>query len=110
MKENLEALIADIKSKACVFEGAIFKEYDFNDNYGTGSKNRPEFLGYINRSFLTVRAEPLLSQHRQKPWVSMAEIFVVEDSISHADGELSGPVVWLCPDPLGLNGKCQTFK
>ena len=38
-----------------------------------------------------MRAEPLLSQHRQKPWVSMAEIFVVEDSISHADGELSGP-------------------
>ena len=39
-----------------------------------------------------MRAEPLLSQHRQKPWVSMAEIFVVADSISHADGELSGPV------------------
>ena len=43
-----------------------------------------------------MRAEPLLSQHRQKPWVSMAKIFEVEDSISHADGELSGPVnlVW----------------
>ena len=39
-----------------------------------------------------MRAEPLLSQHRQKPWVSMAKIFEVEDSISHADGELSGPV------------------
>ena len=38
-----------------------------------------------------MRAEPLLSQHRQKPWVSMAEIFLVEDSISRADGELSGP-------------------
>ena len=39
-----------------------------------------------------MRAEPLLSQHRQKPWVSMAKIIEVEDSISHADGELSGPV------------------
>ena len=39
-----------------------------------------------------MRAEPLLSQHRQKPWVSMTKIFEVEDSISHADGELSGPV------------------
>ena len=39
-----------------------------------------------------MRAEPLLSQYRQKPWVSMATIFEVEDSISHADGELSGPV------------------
>ena len=39
-----------------------------------------------------MRAEPLLSQHRQKPWVSMAKIFEVEDSISHADGELSDPV------------------
>ena len=34
----------------------------------------------------------MLSQHRQKPWVSMAKIFEVEDSISHADGELSGPI------------------
>ena len=39
-----------------------------------------------------MRAEPLLSQHRQKPWVSMAKIIEVEDSISRADGELSGPV------------------
>ena len=39
-----------------------------------------------------MRAEPLLSQHRQKPWVSMAKIFEAEDSISRADGELSGPV------------------
>ena len=39
-----------------------------------------------------MRAEPLLSQHRQKPWVSMAKIIEVEDSISHADGELSGPI------------------
>ena len=39
-----------------------------------------------------MRAEPLLSQHCQKPWVSMAKIFEVEDSISRADGELSGPV------------------
>ena len=39
-----------------------------------------------------MRAEPSLSQHRQKPWVSMAEIFEDDDSISHADGELSGPV------------------
>jgi hypothetical protein len=39
-----------------------------------------------------VRAEPLLSQHRQKPWVSMTNILEVDDSISHADGELSCPV------------------
>ncbi len=39
-----------------------------------------------------MRAEPLLSQYRQKPWVSVAKIFEVEDSISRADGELSGPV------------------
>ena len=39
-----------------------------------------------------MRAEPLLSQHRQKPWVSIAKIFEGEDSISHADGELSSPV------------------
>ena len=39
-----------------------------------------------------MRAEPSLSQHRQKPWVFMAKIFEVEDSISHADGELSTPV------------------
>ena len=43
-----------------------------------------------------MRAESLSSQYRQKPWVSMAKIFEVEDSISRADGELSGPVnlVW----------------
>ena len=39
-----------------------------------------------------MRAESLRSQHRQKPWVSRAKIFAVEDLISHADGELSGPV------------------
>ena len=39
-----------------------------------------------------MRAEPLLSQYRQKPWVSLTKIFEVKDSISHADGELSGPV------------------
>ena len=39
-----------------------------------------------------MRAEPCLSQHRQKPWVSTAKIFEVEGSISHADGELSSPV------------------
>ena len=39
-----------------------------------------------------MRAEPLLAQHRQKPWVSMAKIFKAEDLISHADGELSGLV------------------
>ena len=39
-----------------------------------------------------MRAEPLLAQLRQKPWVSMAKTFEVKDSISHADGELSGPV------------------
>jgi hypothetical protein len=39
-----------------------------------------------------VRAEPLLSRHRQKPWVSVAKIFEAKDLISHADGELSGLV------------------
>ena len=39
-----------------------------------------------------MRAEPLLSQYRQKPWVSRAKIFEAEDSISRADGELSGPI------------------
>ena len=39
-----------------------------------------------------MRAEPLLSRHRQKPWVSMAKIFEAKDLISHADGELTGPV------------------
>ena len=48
-----------------------------------------------------MRAEPLLSQHRQKPWVSMAKIFEVKDSISHADGELSGPS---CLVPSRLTG------
>jgi hypothetical protein len=53
-----------------------------------------------------VRAEPLLSQHRQKPWVSMAKSFEVNDSISHADGELSNLVNLVLPVPLGLNRKC----
>ncbi len=38
-----------------------------------------------------MRAEPLLSRHRQKPWASFAEMFEVKDLISHADGELSSP-------------------
>ena len=49
-----------------------------------------------------MRAEPLLSQYRQKPWVSMAKIFEVEDSISHADGELSGPVNLVLSRATGL--------
>ena len=49
-----------------------------------------------------MRAEPLLSQHRQKPWVSMAKIFEVEDSISHADGELSGPVELVSSRSVGF--------
>jgi hypothetical protein len=49
-----------------------------------------------------VRAEPLLSQHRQKPWVSMAKIFEVKDSISHADGELSDPVNLVLSRSTGL--------
>ena len=43
-----------------------------------------------------------MSQHRQKPWVSMAKIFEVEDSISHADGELSGPVNLVLSRSTGL--------
>jgi len=57
-----------------------------------------------------VRAEPLSSQYRQKPWVSMAKFFEVQDSISHADGELSGPVKLVYPERQGSNGKCQSFK
>ena len=49
-----------------------------------------------------MRAEPLLSQYRQKPWVSMAKIFEVEDSISRADGELSGPVYLVLSRGAGL--------
>ena len=49
-----------------------------------------------------MRAEPLLSQHRQKPWVSTAKILEVEDSISRADGELSGPVNLVFPRFIGL--------
>ena len=57
-----------------------------------------------------MRAEPLLSQHRQKPWVSMAEIFVVEDSISHADGELSGPVDLVPSRSDGLKRKMPNIQ
>ena len=49
-----------------------------------------------------MRAEPLSSQYRQKPWVSMAKIFEVEDSISRADGELSGPVNLVLSRATGL--------
>ena len=52
-----------------------------------------------------MRAEPLLSQYRQKPWVSMAKIFEVEDLISRADGELSGPVNLVFPRFTGLKRK-----
>ena len=57
-----------------------------------------------------MRAEPLLSQHRQKPWVSVAEIFVVEDSISHADGELSGPVDLVPSRSVGLKRKMPNIQ
>ena len=58
-----------------------------------------------------MRAEPSLSQHRQKPRVSMTKIFEVEeDLISCADGELSGPVDLVFSEPQCLNGKCQAFK
>ena len=49
-----------------------------------------------------MRAESLSSQYRQKPWVSMAKIFEVEDSISRADGELSGPVNLVLSGATGL--------
>ena len=52
-----------------------------------------------------MRAEPLLSQHRQKPWVSMAKIFEVDDSISHADGELSGPADLVSSRSAGFKRK-----
>ena len=56
-----------------------------------------------------MRAEPLLSQYRQKPWVSMAKIFEVEDLISRADGELSGPVN-LVFQIHWVKRESQTFK
>ena len=52
----------------------------------------------------------MLSQHRQKPWVSMAEIFVVEDSISHADGELSGPVDLVPTRVVGLKREMPNMQ
>ena len=57
-----------------------------------------------------MRAESLLSQHRQKPWVSMAEIFEVEDSISHADGELSGPVDLVPTRVVGLKREMPNMQ
>ena len=57
-----------------------------------------------------MRAEPLLSQHRQKPWVSMTKIFEVEDSISHADGELSGPVNLVLSRATGLKRKMLNIQ
>ena len=57
-----------------------------------------------------MRAEPLLSQHRQKPWVSMAKIFEVEDSISHADGELSGPVNLVLSRCAGLKREMPNIQ
>ena len=63
-----------------------------------------------------MRAEPLLSRHRQKPWVSLTEIFEVEDSISHADGELSDPVDLVPSGRSGfkremsnIQGRCLAF-
>ena len=57
-----------------------------------------------------MRAEPLLSQYRQKPWVSMAKIFEVEDSISRADGELSGPVNLVSSRVSGLKRKMPNIQ
>ena len=57
-----------------------------------------------------MRAEPLLAQHRQKPWVSMAKIFEVEDSIPHADGELSGPVDLVCPRSAGFKREMPNIQ
>ena len=55
-----------------------------------------------------MRAEPLLAQHRQKPWVSMAKIFEVEDLISHADGELSDPVDLVSSRSAGFKREMPT--
>ena len=57
-----------------------------------------------------MRAESLSSRYRQKPWVSMAKIFEVEDLISRADGELSGPIVLVSPRALGINEKSQLLN
>ena len=57
-----------------------------------------------------MRAEPLLSQHRQKPWVSMAKIFEVEDSISHADGELSALLIWFSPGSAGFKREMPNIQ
>ena len=57
-----------------------------------------------------MRAEPSLSQHRQKPWVSMAEFFGVKDSISRADGELSGPVDLVPTRVVGLKREMPNMQ
>ena len=57
-----------------------------------------------------MRAEPLLSQHRQKPWVSSAKIFEVEDSISHADGELSGPAKLVSSRSVGFKREMPNIQ
>ena len=57
-----------------------------------------------------MRAEPLLSQYRQKPWVSMAKIFEVEDSISHADGDLSDPVDLVSSKSVGFKREMPNIQ
>ena len=57
-----------------------------------------------------MRAEPLLSQHRQKPWVSKAKIFEAEGSISRADGELSSSVDWVSPRSNGLKREMPNIQ
>ena len=57
-----------------------------------------------------MRAESLLSQHRQKPWVSMAKIFKAEDSISHVDGELSGLVVLVSSRSAGFKREMPNIQ
>mgnify|MGYP003325155508 CR=1 FL=1 len=57
-----------------------------------------------------MRAESLSSQYRQKPWVSMAKIFEVEDSISRADGELSGPVDLVFSRAIGFKREMPNIQ
>ena len=57
-----------------------------------------------------MRAESSMSQHRQKPWVSMAKIFEGEDSISHADGELSGPTNLVSSRDVGLKREMPNIQ
>ena len=57
-----------------------------------------------------MRAEALLSRHRQKPWVSMAKVLEIEDLISRADGELSDPFYLVISRYAGFKREMPTIQ